>query len=214
MAKILKDFLKEDEISWMKDSQEERYCIHPLSKEIAEAFGEELATIESLVPNTTPWTKEDVTTEIRAGKELKNKWNLSVIVCAEDFSSIIGVNFAHEMKKELPTYPEDIIYLHRGAILEEFRKRRVGLGMVGLTWENAIEFMEGKAKYQNNEFPIRFQTNDSPENISKIRLYEGLGAIKIGKKKYPDKVDWVFGINKNNFFKSPLFKRYNELKTK
>ncbi len=202
----LRAFLGEEKIVWMKTLKNLKYGIHPLTKDIAINFNQELVDIHNLIPNVS-WKGDEIKADSLGSRTFKNKWKYSQIVISSKLNEIIGLTLAYERDVEFPEYTQPSIYLHRAAIKKKYQGKTIGLGMIGFTLENAFvrisSFMKKEVK-----FPVTVQTNDDIMNQKQIMMYEGFGGTIIGKKYYPNKTDLIFGFSECNFHNSILYNNY------
>lgn len=210
MAKInLKALLNPEKIIWMKSSKELKYGIHPLTRDIAKNFNQDLVNIHNLIPNVS-WKGFEIIADSLGSRIFKNKWRYSQILINSNLREIIGLSLAYERDVELPEYIQPSIYIHRAAIKKKYQGQTIGLCMIGFTLENAFINIKLSSFIKNGvTFPVTVQTNeDTITNRKQIMIYEGFGGLVIGKKKYSNKTDLIIGFSDHNFYNSILYNKY------
>jgi len=209
----LRNFLDFGKIIWMKSSVKLKYGIHPLTKEIAVNFKQELVNIHNLIPNVL-WDGYEIIADSLGPRIFKNKWEYSQIAISSALNEIIGLSLAYERDVELPEYTQPSIYLHRVAIKKKYQGKTIGLSIIAFTIENAFKKTNSNHFIKKEvQFPVTVQTNDNIiTNQKQILIYKGLGGTIIGKKEYPNKTDLIFGFSLNNFYNSTLYNKYKALR--
>ncbi len=168
----LRNFLCFEKVIWMKTSTKLKYGIHPLTKEIAVNFNQELVDIHNLIPNVL-WEGYEITADSLGPRFFKNKWEYSQIAISSAFNEIIGLSLAYERDVELPEYTQPSIYLHRVAVKKKYQGKTIGSGLIAFTLENAFNKTNSNHFIKKDvQYPVTVQTNNNMiTNQRQILIY-------------------------------------------
>jgi ribosomal protein S18 acetylase RimI-like enzyme len=165
--------------------------IKTLTKEIGILFAKEIVQIHNLIPFQR-WTIEDFLLEQDEKRIYKHKWQISS-VCSEE-SILVGICVAFEDNQSIIYNNNNFLYLHRIAVLPEYRLQGIGRDLIKHTCKNffILNPLENKKKVIVMT-PIMALNNIDFENSE--GFYRKLGFTKIGEKHYKNKIDSILMIS-------------------
>ncbi len=161
--------------------------VYTLTKEVAEQNIDELLELHNLIPFQN-WTEKDLLKEEDSERIFKDKWKLSS-VCTND-NKFIGACFAFINNQTQILENDNFLYLHRIAVLPEYRFRGIGSKMIKYTCQEFYKiYPENKSSGIIVSTPIKSTNSYNFENAEPF--YLKLGFEKIGEKQYDLKLDSI-----------------------
>ena len=166
-----------------------QYSISQLTKKRAQENVERLVDMHNTIP-LVKWNAQELLADSIGSRIFPKKWDLSVTVNAGNQKPIAFL-IAYERNWD-KNHPLHSVYLHRGAVNALYQHRGI--------WRSLIEYYIYNLFLNLNDFQhITVQTNDTPSNQWLINFYESVGFYKLHKVLYPEKVDWLFAIDRTSF---------------
>lgn len=169
------------------------FQIYQLTKELAEKYAADIIEALDQIPEVDKHSKEQLLSDTKGERLLYSKWQHSIIALSEE-DKFAGVVIGYERKNEAnEQYPVNSIYLNDFAVAKDFQKQGLGkiLVEIWLTYNSELGFIDLSG-------PLFFsvQTNSAEWNRHVQRLYEGYGFQKISRKKYENREDNVYLLEK------------------
>ncbi len=166
-----------------------------LTKEIALKYASDIVEVHNLIPFQN-WTKDNFLLERDDKRFYKNKWQESS-VCFSD-STITGICITFEDCQSNIFGERNFLYLHRIAVLPQSRLKGIGLRLI----RHSCKSFQSINQIKNNTNIIVSTPIISLNNLTFVNaenFYLRLGFIKIGEKRYKEKIDSVLKANVSIF---------------
>lgn len=165
----------------------DQYSVIALDKKIAEQYSREFVAILNLIPQVT-YSESDLLAEEKKGVFLYGKWELSIALF--DKEKPIGILIVYERPaEENDIYPEPSLYINCISIHEDYQRQGLGRKMMRLFLDH--HSIQSSPRHIPGVISCSVQTNSDPTNAHVRRLYESLGFMVKGMKKYENRVDLV-----------------------
>lgn len=169
------------------------YPVYLLNKNVAEKYKEQITIIWNLIPLSNHAVNDILKEESESGK-YNGKWIHSLIVLDLEKKHVIAfiVGYEREGGKE-EAYPKDSMHLKSISVHNAYQNQGIGRKLVKL-WldynkKSGFNFLKG-------DLIFSVQTNSADWNNHVQRFYESFGFKKTATKKYENKLDNVYFLNK------------------
>ena len=181
--------------------------IMELSQNLCREFSGELVRIHNEIPFQS-WTETELLAERDDTREFHSKWELSYVAMVGPV--IVGFCLAFEREAGEPHYLDNCVYMHRMAISSAWRSMGIGVILHCHSLNAAFQRKLRRLAPSQNFTLIRGQTNATAENVRMLQFHMDAGYRVIGKKKYPDRDDWVMEMAADDFLRSKHYQFWNQ----
>ncbi len=165
---------------------------------LAQEFQGDIVRVHNTIPFQR-WTANELSAEELEGRKFHGKWELSHVAFIGGL--VAAINIAYERPAEAAPYVEDSVYMHRFAVEPRFRQR--WLGRLFHAHAMDVAFRHVATAIRCPVSVLYGQTQATLENAHVLRFYtEGCGFAAAGFKYYPDKVDVVLRVGRDDFYRS------------
>jgi GNAT superfamily N-acetyltransferase len=180
-----------------------------LSASLANERAADLLRAHNLIPSQR-WTSDELLADGDGTRQYFGKWDVSRVAITED-GRTIGFCIGFELVPDLQFYHERCFYLHRLAVLPEFRGRMIGALLQAETVVGC--FVRGFHDIGSIRDPVVIygQTDTADWNRSVRLFHQAAGFRVVGQKAYADRTDAIMKMDAQGFWRSDhvaLWRRY------
>lgn len=158
-----------------------------LSKELGQKYIEQIVQLHNMIP-FQKWNADDFFLEGDKRRIYKNKWEISSICFIKD--TVVGICVAFLDNETIINNINDFVYLHRIAVLPEYRNQGIGTNMITYSCNRFKEVYSGE-----NDKEVIVLTPIKSLNKTLFQNAEGfylkVGFVKIGERNELEKIDSI-----------------------
>lgn len=167
----------------------DKFSLRTLTKQVANKYATELATLADLIPQVS-YTEKEILAESKGKRVFYGKWDHSLVLFDEN--KPIAVLIAYErMGEGNDQYPQNTIYLSELAVDKNYQENGIARNLLKnfLSHNNKVglKHLEGELNYS-------IQTNSADWNKHVQDLYKSFGFTQRATKNYNDRTDVILGL--------------------
>jgi GNAT superfamily N-acetyltransferase len=186
--------------TYFRDAHGDMFCVVNLSATVATERATDLLRAHNLIPSQK-WTIDQLLADGDGARQYFGKWDVSRVAIAGD-GGTIGFCIGFELVPDFQYYHERCFYLHRLAILPEFRGRMIGPLLQAETVVGC--FVRGFHDIGSVRDPVVIcgQTDMADWNRAVRLFHQAAGFRVVGQKPYPARTDAIMKMDADSFWRS------------